>query len=96
LQRVIEARKAHKLAKEEKERYELLAKKMHAKVSLFLQLRSYTKELSLTYYYRKSSVSGKEKRETNCSRSVSGETKNISKGNARFVHQTKLYVYMSL
>lgn len=29
--RVIEARKAHKLAKEEKERYELLAKKMHAK-----------------------------------------------------------------
>lgn len=49
LQRVIEARKAHKLAKEEKERYELLAKKMHAKVCLLLQLRSHTIALSLTY-----------------------------------------------
>lgn len=38
LQRIIEARKAHQQAKEEKERYELLAKKMHAKVSLFKSL----------------------------------------------------------
>lgn len=38
MQRIIEARKAHQQAKEEKERYELLAKKMHAKVSLFESL----------------------------------------------------------
>lgn len=31
---MLEARKAHLAAKEEKERYEMLAKKMHAKVSL--------------------------------------------------------------
>lgn len=29
----MEARKAHQQAKEEKERYELMAKRMHAKVS---------------------------------------------------------------
>lgn len=33
LQRVMGARKAHQQAEEEKERYEMMAKKMHAKVS---------------------------------------------------------------